>query len=111
MTFKEIAERIDSREDIVVRCDTEEKAQILLSMCRTKGFRWRGGDCIAYTFSRANDTRWYRNNNKTVYYIRTSQDKTVTYGSVVFVTGIWYDAENDDEEICLGGYDISFLLN
>ena len=111
MTFKEIAERIDSREDIVVRCDTEEKAQILLSMCRTKGFRWRGGSCIAYTFIRADDARWQHNKQNTVYYIRTSQNKTITYGHTALVGGMWHYAENDDEEICFGGYDISFLLD
>lgn len=111
MTFKEIAEQIDNGKDIVICCDTEEKARNLLLMCKAKGFVWRGGTHIPYTFKGADDARWQSNKQNTVYYIRTSKNKTITYGHTAFVGGMWHYAENDDEEICLGGYDISFLLN
>lgn len=111
MTFKEIAEQIDNGKDIVICCDTEEKAQDLLSMCKAKGFRWRGGLSISYRFNKADAAQWQHNKQNTVYYIRTSQNKTITYGHTALVGGMWHYAENDDEEICLGGYDISFLLN
>ena len=48
MTFKEIAEQIDNGKDIVICCDTEEKARNLLLMCKAKGFVWQGGTHIPF---------------------------------------------------------------
>lgn len=43
MTLGEIIKEIDSGNRIVVRCDTEEKAIELLTVCKDKGYRWNGG--------------------------------------------------------------------
>lgn len=46
MTLDEITERIDSGCNIVVRCDTKEKAIKLLTLYKDKGYRWCNGEVI-----------------------------------------------------------------
>ena len=43
MTLKEILKEINKGNDVIIHCDTQEKATKFLTICKQKGFKWRGG--------------------------------------------------------------------
>lgn len=78
MTLDEITKAIDGGRNVVVRCDTEEKAVELLTLCGYKGFSWKSGMAIHYK-SITRTWKTYRAN--TIYYVRANEQNYIMYGS------------------------------
>lgn len=77
MTLKEISKMIDNGNNIVVRCDTQEKATKFLIMCRDKGFKFADGKEICY--ESITDT-WLVYESDTMYCIRSKNPCSIMYG-------------------------------
>lgn len=78
MTLDEITERIDSGCNIVVRCDTKEKAIKLLTLYKDKGYRWCNGEVI---LDKNTVDAWNAYRADTMYYVRANKQKSVMYGN------------------------------
>lgn len=112
MTLEEITKKIDDGNDIVVHCDTEEKAIKLLIMCKDRGFTWDDGTEILDNEEDYNGY-WYVNREETIYYINID-DKEVFVTFIARAEGESdpYVEYNDIEEgVCVSEYDISFLID
>lgn len=85
MTLDEIAKEIDDDNDIIVHCDTEEKAVALLTMCKDKGFRWPINKEIFVNDGCGGDgVNWEEFRENTIYYIFVSRGRTLKYDDISY---------------------------
>lgn len=113
MTLSEIIKEIDNGSEIVVHCDTEEKAIKLLSMCKGKGYKWTDGHELIGRIDYYNGL-WNVYQCSTVYYINDPKKGRITYASSEYCEkkGIpFVDYGTEEFPLIKSEYDISFLFD
>lgn len=111
MTLGEIENEINDGKELLVHCDTREKAIEFLTMCKSKGFKWKTG--IEILGERDRGGFWDDYRNKTSYYVTTNL-KYLTYGNAEGAENcyeMYVEFEDVEERLYPSDYDISFLFN
>lgn len=106
MTLDEILKAIDGGHNVVVRCDTEEKAVELLTLCGYKGFVWSSGAAIDY---KGIAQTWKVYKADTIYYVRPSWNGRIMYGSYDIRRPEMYYNKDCDPLITIAGAEYFYV--